>query len=672
MIQKMKKVNLFLHYSQKKKVLGQLQRLGVIHLNTVSQIDTQKYSNYKRTRSRYQDMIVALADLEKKRQKEKEKHSAEQGADYTAQLASLEKASAREKLLYLEKKFDELQALKAAQQELEDSRAELQAWGDFPVDRLQALQSKGVRIRLFIGSEKAFDQFDFQKLSEGEEAPYYYISVINRSGGKVYFAVLEFSGRSLVIPFEEVALPSRSLNEMSREIQQVQRRLDLVEGEILACHHWTHALEKAIQVLESRMAFEAAKHSLERNSQNAIFYITGFYPDSRASDVEGFLQQHEIACTVAYPEAGDSVPIALKNGFFARMFEPITKLFSLPDYMELDPTPFFAPFFVIFFGMCLGDIGYGLVVSAISAILLFVVPRNWKLLAGLGLTLGLSTTLAGLLLNTFFGENMFSVPGATSSITGQTSDLTLFASYSSEGSTVFPAMTLSLMLGVVQLILGMLLQAVNSFRMNGFMFSIKPAGMILATLGGLILACHTNFLNLGFNESFSIGPLAIGQWLVAIPPVAGQILALGGLGLFFLFNNPDKSLFLRPLTGLWEFYQFITGFLGDFLSYIRLFALGLASGLLGNAFNQIAFMILPGYPENTDFLSPMIAISIIILVIGHTLNLGLSLLGSFVHPLRLTFVEFYKNLDFKGGGVPYEPFLLKQKAHAPGTDLKTR
>ena len=128
-----------------------------------------------------------------------------------------------------------------------------------------------------------------------------------------------------------------------------------------------------------------------------------------------------------------------------------------------------------------------------------------------------------------------------------------------------------------------------------------------------------------------------------------------------MFNNPDKNFFLRPLTGLWEFYQFVTGFLGDFLSYIRLFALGLASGLLGNAFNQIAFMILPGYPESTDYLSPLMAVSVIILLVGHTLNLGLSLLGSFVHPLRLTFVEFYKNLDFKGGGVAYQPFLLKQR-----------
>lgn len=664
MIQKMKKVNLFLHYSEKKRILGQLQHLGVIHLNTVSQVDTQKYNHFKKVRNRYQDMISALALLEKSRdQKSAAGSSPVSGSAPTTRDGKLlsEKSSARQKLEYLEQKFDEREALKAALQELDQSRRELSAWGDFPLDKLQSIQERGVRIRLFIGSEKAFDQFDFEKLDGEQDAPFHYVSVLNRSEGRVYFALLEFSGEKLVLPFEEVPLPSRGLSELDREIQQVQSRIHRLEGEILGCKSWEESLKRAIGTLDSRMSFEAAKHSLERDPQNTIFYITGFYPEGKAPEVEEFLKQQKIACTLGQPEPGDPVPVALKNGFFARMFEPITKLFSLPDYMELDPTPFFAPFFVIFFGMCLGDIGYGLVVALISTVLLFVVPANWRMLAGLGLVLGLSTTVAGLLLNTFFGENMFAVPGSAASVTGRASDLTLFASYSSEGTTVFPAMTLSLLLGVVQLFLGMTLQAVNAYRMNGIMHSIKPFGMILATIGALILACHTNFLNLGFNEQFSVGPLMVGQWLVSIPFAAAEVLALGGLGLFFLFNNPDKNFFLRPLTGLWEFYQFVTGFLGDFLSYIRLFALGLASGLLGNAFNQIAFMILPGYPESTDYLSPLMAVSVIILLVGHTLNLGLSLLGSFVHPLRLTFVEFYKNLDFKGGGVAYQPFLLKQR-----------
>ncbi|MEQ8351096.1 MAG: hypothetical protein RH862_06410 [Leptospiraceae bacterium] len=659
MIEKMKKVNLFLHYSEKKKILGRLQRLGVIHLNTVAHVDAQKYNHFKKVRNRYRDMVSALDGLEKLAQSKRKEQRA--GTIPDSNIAGLaDKDSARKKLRYLEDKFDERQALMAAAEELEQSHRELSLWGDFPVDKLQEMQERGIRIRLFIGSEKAFDQFDFSSL-DPEDAPVFYVAVLNRRDGRVYFALLEFAGKNLVLPFEEVGLPATGLAQLERELGQVRRRQEAVEADILSCHSWKSALQRAMNVLESRMTFEAAKHSLSRDSRDTIFYITGYYPVAKAADVEGFLKKQEISCTIGDPEPGDMVPIALRNGFFARLFEPITRLFSLPDYMELDPTPFFAPFFVIFFGMCLGDIGYGLVVSALSGILLLLVPHNWKPIAGLGLVLGLSTTVAGLLLNTFFGENMFQVPGSHSSIIGAPSDLTLFASYSSSGATVFPAMTLSLLLGVVQLLMGMSLQAVNSFRMNGPVFVIKPVGMILATLGALVLACHTNFLNLGFDRSFSIGPLMVGTWLVSVPYLAGQILAVGGLALFFLFNNPDRSFLIRPLTGIWEFYQFITGFLGDFLSYIRLFALGLASGLLGNAFNQIAFMILPGYPENTEFLSPLLAVSIIILIVGHTLNLGLSLLGSFVHPLRLTFVEFYKNLDFKGGGVAYEPFLLRQR-----------
>ncbi|MBT4092138.1 MAG: V-type ATP synthase subunit I, partial [Deltaproteobacteria bacterium] len=106
--------------------------------------------------------------------------------------------------------------------------------------------------------------------------------------------------------------------------------------------------------------------------------------------------------------------------------------------------------------------------------------------------------------------------------------------------------------------------------------------------------------------------------------------------------------------GLWELYGFATGIIGDILSYLRLFALGLASGLLGHAFNGIAF----GFIENNIF--PGIFATIALLIFAHTLNFGLAILGSFVHPLRLTFVEFYKNLDFEGGGKNYAPF-LKEK-----------
>jgi V/A-type H+-transporting ATPase subunit I len=163
-------------------------------------------------------------------------------------------------------------------------------------------------------------------------------------------------------------------------------------------------------------------------------------------------------------------------------------------------------------------------------------------------------------------------------------------------------------------------------------------------------------LNLGIAQ-FTVGPLNIGALLYAPGALAGKIIMFAGIAIFLVFNNPDKPFITRFFgLSIWEMYNFITGILGDVLSYLRLFALGLAGGLLGNAFNYIAFMLVTNADGSMNYVSPMMVFTIIILLVGHSLNLALSMIGSFVHPLRLTFVEFYKNIEFKGGGTAYKPF----------------
>ena len=121
--------------------------------------------------------------------------------------------------------------------------------------------------------------------------------------------------------------------------------------------------------------------------------------------------------------------------------------------------------------------------------------------------------------------------------------------------------------------------------------------------------------------------------------------------MILLFNNPDKKMWIRPLLGLWEMYNVVSGLLGDVLSYIRLFALSLAGGLLGGAINLIATMIRGDDPGIVSWF-----FMLLVLVGGHFINFALAALGAFVHPLRLTFVEFYKAVGFTGGGKAYAPF----------------
>jgi V/A-type H+-transporting ATPase subunit I len=152
--------------------------------------------------------------------------------------------------------------------------------------------------------------------------------------------------------------------------------------------------------------------------------------------------------------------------------------------------------------------------------------------------------------------------------------------------------------------------------------------MLFIAVSSFILAAHADFLGLGFNSAFAIGPMQVGRYLTAVPVTAAQAILVSAFVLFVFVANPDRKIWLRPLAALWDFYQFSTGLLGDFLSYIRLFALALAGGLLGNAFNQIAFMLLPKTPTGLDLASPWLVGAILILIFGHGLNFALGVLGA--------------------------------------------
>jgi V/A-type H+-transporting ATPase subunit I len=191
------------------------------------------------------------------------------------------------------------------------------------------------------------------------------------------------------------------------------------------------------------------------------------------------------------------------------------------------------------------------------------------------------------------------------------------------------------------------MQVVNKWRQNGFTASLQPAGTFLLIVGVAIWAVG----NMG--RAFSVGPIPVGTWINALGNTAGLGLGMAALGILLVlfFNNPGKKIWIRPLLGLWEMYGIASGVPGDILSYIRLFALSLAGGLLGGAINLIANMI---RGENPGVFSWIFML--LVLIGGHFINFALAALGAFVHPLRLTFVEFYKSVGFTGGGKPYSPY----------------
>lgn len=327
-------------------------------------------------------------------------------------------------------------------------------------------------------------------------------------------------------------------------------------------------------------------------------------------------------------------------------------MFSLPDYFELDPTPFFAPFFMFFCGMCLGDVGYGSIILLLAIVLVFKGPPKLKSIFLLGSLLGGMTLLNGFFLNSFFGATIFNVEGAKG-IVGAGSILPFLSPTVINGKTEFPAITFAIYIGLTQMLLGMVLQVINKIRNKGIIYAIQPMCYVPLTLAAVIALCKANFLAMG---TYSINSLHIGAAIAGVP--SSVLFVLLGIGIvpFMLFNTPTMKIWFRPLKFLWEFYNFTNGFVSNLLSYLRLFALGLAGGLLGKAFNDIALMLVTNDQGQVSLGTPLIVCTILIMLIGHSLNFGLSALGAYVHSVRLIFVEFYGNLSFQGGGKSYNPF----------------
>jgi len=192
---------------------------------------------------------------------------------------------------------------------------------------------------------------------------------------------------------------------------------------------------------------------------------------------------------------------------------------------------------------------------------------------------------------------------------------------------------LSLVLGAIQIIYGMFVKVANEIYQNGWRSALSTIGWIIIIFGFAI--------NYGMKK-YGVDPLMISI-------VFSTIMVIGFLGAF-VFNNPNRSIFANMAFGLWDTYNMATGLMGDLLSYIRLFALAISTGVLGYVFNSLAISMAPDIPVVKYI------VIVLILAVGHSINILMGILGSFVHPMRLTFVEFYKNAGFSGGGRKYTPF----------------
>ena len=515
-------------------------------------------------------------------------------------------------------------------QTIEKDIAALAPWGNFDVTTIEKLENAGYEIRFFISPAKSFKQ---------EWTDEYNAIVVAEQASRYYFVTVTPKHQVVDIDAETAKLPEASLSALECE-------KECVEKEIVALSEELDALAVA-ELNTLRSAHEALMHELEfmkvaldgeKVSGDKLVMLEGWVPEENLAELKAMLDASGAFYDVRPVRRDDKAPVKLKNNAFTRMYETLTKMYGMPSGTDFDPTPIVAPFFSLFFAFCMGDAGYGLILILLGFLLKKKMGKDMAGMMNLVITLGIFTTVIGAVLGTFFGMSLlsdFDLPEKIRQfiIAG---NIELF------GSTYDKQMVLALGIGVVHISLAMTVKAINSTVFYGFKESLSAWGWWLVVVGGVVLGTLT-FL--------SIIPAEISKWaLIAIG-------SLGALGIYVL-NNLRRNVLANIGAGLWDTYNMASGLLGDILSYIRLFALGLAGGMLGQTFNSLAMMLVDG-KEGIGAAIGWVGFGLII-VLGHTLNIAMSCLSAFVHPLRLTFVEYFKNAGYEGKGVEYKPFKNKE------------
>jgi V/A-type H+-transporting ATPase subunit I len=628
MIEKMKKLELLLYHREREDFLESLSTAGVVHITeeteTLSEKGEKLRSDITRADKVLREIMRAKLDknISEKPQADTEKNGGELVKEFETILSRQEYITTE----ITGRKKDLLQ---------------LEAWGDFDPELLKKLEKNAIFAWFYDIPNKSLDSL----------AEYNY-HIITDAGPSKYLIIFTRENTPPLQGIEPLPVPKRSLKKVRDEIADLENECAEYEEKKSGIAAQKKSIEAWKNMQEEAFLFERARLSMTPATENKVLHLTGWFPAPSENQVASTLSAYSCWYEFSSPRRDEPVPVKMKNRPGARLFEPITKIFDLPDYFELDPTPFIAPFYALFFGLCLGDVGYGFLMIVLAIVGMKLLPEKLKPVMVLGIVLGSATMFSGVLLNTAFGAPLFNGTAEGFAFFSNGGSLAVLEETTLEGRTVYPAMAFSVFLGIIQIILGMTLKAYNRFYDGGWKYTLFPFGTVLLTLSIAVSLVKINFLDMAtFFQIVSRGDLMTQQVMHTFSwtPILG--LASLGLLILFLFNNPDKKPAVRFPLGFWELYQFVTGIMGDGLSYIRLFALGLASGLLANAFNEIAFMAsgdgAPGF---------MFIFTVLILLLGHSVNFILAGLGAFVHPLRLTFVEFYNNLEFNGGAVPYKPF----------------
>ena len=435
--------------------------------------------------------------------------------------------------------------------------------------------------------------------------------------------------------------PQARMQDLNARIEKLRAKIDGAEAEIRTYAALRGAMQYTIDYFSMRIEKYDVLGRLWQSPH--VFVITGYIPAESAPALEKELtEKFEAYVELETPAEDEDVPVKLKNNAFAAPVEGVLESYSMPGRKEIDPSTLMAVFYYFLFGMMLSDAGYGLlmVIGCGVALAKFKnMEESLRKFLKMFLYCGISTVFWGAMFGSFFGDAVTVIGKTFFNV-----DIAIPALWFTPLNEPMRLLLFSFLIGVIHLFAGLGAQFYQLARQGLWKDAIFDVVFWYMLVGGGILyllsmQMFADMVSLGFTL-----PAAVGT--------AGAIAAgIGAVGIVLTAGRESRSPFKRLLKGLYGLYG-VSSYLSDILSYSRLLALGLATGVIASVFNQMGAM-LGNSPAG-------VAVFVFAFLVGHTLNLGINVLGAYVHTNRLQFVEFFGKF-FEGGSRKFNPFSAKTK-----------
>ena len=608
MISKMIRYDIVLYAGEQERFINELRELGLVDITTSGWEPSENDRAVLQSIEAHNKAVDYLKNFSKSAEYDANAQLFANGEEaYDAYVA------AREERTRLQQEMARLQKV----------ADDIAPWGRYSEENITKLAERGVTLRYFTTQPSTFDKM----VDEWSETMT--ISEIARTQSAVYFVVVATDSSAVVVDGQEVRLPAKDSEATKAEIAELAAADKALDASFSRAAASVALIEDNAAAIKEQLQGLKVDATAQREADGELIVLEGWAEADTAEKVDKMLEEYpNLVYMKRDATIDDEAPVKLKNNKFAKLFELIGAMYALPKYGTLDLTPIFGPFYMLFFAICLCDAGYGLVLLSLGLTLLWKGGEKLRQAAWLSIVCASATVAFGFYANSFFGLAI--------------SDYAPVIKFLDFQNQFF---SISLAIGVFQILVGMAINIWMQAKLFGITSTFGLLGWFIILLSG----------------SLAVGLPMFGLAIPGFDASSPVFYACVGVGavLMLLLNNIKRNPLINFGAGLWDAYNNITGLLSDVLSYIRLFAIGLSGGVLAQVFNSLA-LGLSGLDAGIEG-SPwyVVAIQIVaasaILLIGHGINIFMSSISSFVHPMRLTFVEFYKNAGFEMGQRSFDP-----------------